>query len=243
MLACAACTSEREEPFSRLIVFGDSYSDSGNANGSTRGPNWLEYLHGELGLAGELQRSQAGGTNYAIGGATALGSAGAGLAAQVARERALHPVADPDALYVIWIGLNDIHAAEAVSEPEALAGQIVAAIARAMRDLQRRGARHFLVPGVWDLTTTPIGRSYPEEPRSELLALSLSFNAQLDAMLDAFPEPVQRLDAFALSREIAADAASFGFTKPAGYYCGKANPNCEGFVWRDTVHPTSATGP
>jgi phospholipase/lecithinase/hemolysin len=48
--------------FGRLIVFGDSLSDIGNAGRFSNGPVWVETLARELGL--ELRRSSAGGSNY-----------------------------------------------------------------------------------------------------------------------------------------------------------------------------------
>ena len=70
-------------PFSSLVIFGDSLSDVGNmANAPfstypgpyyyndrfSNGPVWVESLSVDLGL-GRVQRSTAGGNDFAYGGA------------------------------------------------------------------------------------------------------------------------------------------------------------------------------
>src|SRR5215217_2201063 len=56
-----------EAAFSRLVVFGDSLSDTGNAGRFSNGSVWVEVLARRLNVT--LQPSQAGGLNFAVGGA------------------------------------------------------------------------------------------------------------------------------------------------------------------------------
>lgn len=75
-------------PFSSLVVFGDSLSDVGNIASATlgiypgstyyndrfsNGPVWVEALSVDLGL-GTIQRSTAGGNDFAYGGAQTTGT-------------------------------------------------------------------------------------------------------------------------------------------------------------------------
>ena len=79
-------------------------------------PTGMCGLASEIGVA-PLTPSLAGGTDYAYGGAETgvtsfntavpatdlLGSTG-----QIAQFQGTHPAADPNALYTIWIGSNDL---------------------------------------------------------------------------------------------------------------------------------------
>jgi outer membrane lipase/esterase len=129
-------------PFSSVVIFGDSLSDSGNnklaglfnpaqvVTGDTyiptftyasgvysNGPTWATQFTASLGLS--AIPSLGGGSNYAFGGAT---TSGAGfpysLTAQVGQFLTAHPVAASDALYVIEGGGNNLRdAAKALSAP------------------------------------------------------------------------------------------------------------------------------
>lgn len=129
-------------PFSSVVIFGDSLSDSGNnriaglfnpaqvITGNTyipsftyasgvysNGPTWATQFTASLGLS--AIPSLAGGTNYAFGGAV---TSGAGfpysLTTQVGQFLGAHPAAPSDALYVIEGGGNNLRAAAtALSAP------------------------------------------------------------------------------------------------------------------------------
>jgi outer membrane lipase/esterase len=129
-------------PFSKVVIFGDSLSDSGNnylaglfnpaqvITGNTyiptftyasgvysNGPTWASRFTNSLGLS--AIPSLAGGSNYAFGGARTSGPGFPySLSAQVGQFLGAHPVAASDALYVIEGGGNNLRdAATALSAP------------------------------------------------------------------------------------------------------------------------------
>lgn len=156
-----------------LYAFGDSLSDVGNVyiatggtepappyvNGQfTNGNVWVQDLASLLG-AGPLTPSLAGGTDYAYGGAetgvTSFNTAPpasdlVGPTGQIAQFYAAHPLADPNALYTIWIGGNDLidileSGPPTLAAAESDASMSVANIDTAINDLAALGAKNFLL--------------------------------------------------------------------------------------------------
>lgn len=253
-------------PFSNLFVFGDSLSDVGNLRLATgtpgapyfqgrfsNGPVYAEYLAQRLGLP--LAPSLAGGTDFAFGGAR-TDSHPTGLPfdllSQVADFRTRFPAADPAALYVVFIGANNLQDALGLvaANPAGAPAIVAAAIANAVGDigtalgsLAAAGARQFLVPNLPNLGTVPSTTSLGI-PALNLLAQSASigFNSALATLLDSFGGlQIARLDTFGLLQRIEDNPAAFGFanaTDPC--FTGTslcANPNS--FVFFDSLHPST----
>src|SRR5665213_843701 len=130
VLAGSLVTSVCAGPIDAIYSFGDSLSDAGNiyalTGGTipsapysqgrfTNGPVWVQDLSIALGL-GSASASLTGGTNFAYGdastGTTPVHTGTfidlTGPAGQLTQFHAANPVADPNALYTIWIGSNDI---------------------------------------------------------------------------------------------------------------------------------------
>ena len=126
-VAIVACASgARTQEYSAVVVFGDSLSDSGNmAQGLPLGlpsgssfttkpdPVWAELVVQTFGMPGT--NSLAGGTNYAVGGACVnpdnpCNPLAPGIDAQIDLHLMSRPTgaADPDALYALWAGSNDL---------------------------------------------------------------------------------------------------------------------------------------
>lgn len=240
-------------PFTQLIVFGDSLSDSGNLFAATggaippsppyfngrfsNGPVWVEFLAAELGVPVQ---------DYALGGALTgranlfddpgIPAEFPGLLDEIDMFLALNGgVADPRALYVVWAGANDFFLAPA---PATIA-PAVTNLVTAVRTLADRGARHIVVPTMPDLGLTPDGRASGFSP--QLTALSVAFNRALKAGLRGLK--VTTFDAFALFHEIVNDPTEFGFTD-ATTACLDLSPfslcsDPDNHLFWDSVHPTT----
>src|SRR5512137_1549299 len=124
--------------FTGLTFFGDSLTDTGNvfvaSGGSTppppyfngrfsNGPVWAESLATGLGFPTSSNAALLGGNNYAFGGAriTASGSVPSLLAQMGGLWGPAHPVADPNALYVLVGGMNDMRDARSAFQTNTVA--------------------------------------------------------------------------------------------------------------------------
>ncbi len=227
-------------PISNLFVFGDSLSDPGALNSLapaacrpapyadcrfTNGPVWAELVAAELGVSGNS--AYAGGTNYAIGGQTSSSLLfdpvfGGQLPAF---NSITGGVADPDALFVIWAGGNDLLQG---LDPLAAVDNIITTILA----LQVAGANDFLIPNL---------------PVANLWAVT--FNAALASGLNNLGGGlnITQLDVFGKFFEISMNPAEFGFTNisdPCFDISDPANPTLcadpDEYLFWDTVHPTAA---
>ncbi|MGI9430314.1 MAG: SGNH/GDSL hydrolase family protein [Bythopirellula sp.] len=256
-------------PFSDLIVFGDSLSDTGNVSLATfgihpglhyydgrfsNGPAYADVLATNLGL-GPLTPSAAGGGNFAHGAAQTSGTGFfTGLAVddvddQIDDFLARGP-ADPDALFVVLAGANDLFFGQTnVSVP----------VNNLVNDLQRligAQARNFLVMNIPLLGTTPRFNQNAFEA-SAMNSLSVDFNSQLAVALDDLEASHPAVDFFRLDvAELISDGianpAAYGFTNvtdPAapGLESGKVFYNRnqivsdpDTYLFWDDIHPTAA---
>jgi len=170
-----ASDGHRQHRPKTVYVFGDSLSDNGNANllfpdllcpfwcdapwafpRYSNGPIWPDYMGIRLGKA--IAPEVDGGTDYALGGATISPDNPYNMApaisgyAEVDTFLAQHASADPEAIYVVWLGPNDID--PPASFTEHCFEQLVVMIQR----LYDAGARVFLVPNLTDEGSLPVFR-------------------------------------------------------------------------------------
>ncbi|MGH7109520.1 MAG: SGNH/GDSL hydrolase family protein [Stellaceae bacterium] len=271
-------------PYSVIYAFGDSLSDAGNAyiatHGTTppappyarvngygvfsNGPVWVQDLASDLGL-GPLLPSLAGGTDFAVGGASTgafgayAGSPGDLLAAPdnpaadsqlgMFRTDVLNPAAN--ALYTLSIGSNDIktilvqdagNPAQAEADTAAVIGNITTFIG----GLAARGARNFDVLNVPDLGLAPELTAQGPAIAAEASAFTGAFDASLAGALSGLAQSdgldLHLIDSFALVDEAVADPALFGLTNvssaclPSGSTAPCATP--DQYLFWDDVHPT-----
>lgn len=266
--------------FTSLYVFGDSLADSGNAfilSGGwppsppyaqrlSNGPVSVERLAENLGVP--LAPAAAGGTNYAVGGATTDTRnfsyevqfpfapvpdtlATTGLRAQIDSFASSAPSFDPGtSLFVVWAGPNDFFLAfEQGTDPVAALMSAVSNIAASIETLIGLGATHLLVPNMPNLGATPFAHSEGPEVQAALAGLTSQFNAALDQTLDqiraASGVNLMEFDVAALLEQVIADPAAFGFSDVTTACLNVLDlsqvlSGCPGFLFFDLVHPSAA---
>jgi outer membrane lipase/esterase len=293
--AITAITSPAAESaqFSQVVVFGDSLSDVGfyrpfllslglppavvaQLGRFTTNPDpvWAELISQFYGFT--PAPSNANGTIFAQGGArvssdsasTPPGLAQRPVSVQINEFLARNGgAADPNALYGIWVGANDIFQnlgalqagqitqAQLQTNVLAAAGSEVQQIAR----LRAAGARYIMVFALPDIGVTPAFAGSPAS--GAVTALSAGFNTTLFTGLASAGIHVIPVDVFTLFNEVRANPAAFGFTNITGIACGPfppittaANPSAQfclpanfvqpnannTFAFADAVHPTGA---
>lgn len=230
------------------------------------GPTAAEYLADGLGIA--LAPSIAGGTNYAVGGAmTGLTNynhlvaspfplpdslASTGMLAQVLGYAATMPSFDPArSLFMLWAAPNDFfYALSTGGDLIAAASEAVTNLISAVGLLASLGATDFLIPNMPDLAQTPFGLSQTPEARAGLRELSLGFNAALAGALDLARAGVipgigtgldlMSFDVAAFLDEVITNPAAYGFANVTEACVFTAGPACDGYLFFDGVHPTTA---
>lgn len=258
-----------------IEVFGDSLSDAGNAfiatGGTIPGPPysngrfsngnvWVQDLALDLGL-GPLTPSLAGGTDYAVGsaqsGTTLFNNAGpADLPNQLAQFAVANPGgADPNALYTIWIGSNDLGAIPQGTSQLMIQQDFAAIIGNidgAINSLASMGAKNFLVVTVPDLGKTPDVMALGPVVAAGESALSAAFDGALVPSLAPLATVhginIATLNTYLLLDSIIASPAAVGLTNvtdpcltgavnfSGGTPC--ATPNQ--YLFWDGTHPTAA---
>ncbi len=253
-----------------LVVFGDSLSDTGNRfvleGGNlpvapyydgrfTNGPTFIDVLANSWGVSS--LNSLSGGTNYAVGGAeinTYGGSPtpptnGAVVVPPLTRQvdsylQSTNGVADPDALYIVLGGGNDLRSLATGSNIDL--SQSAFSLAATVSDLSDAGASNILVSNVPNVGLTPEAQA--GGPNGVALATggSIMLNTAIESALNGqtLNANVVAFDLFGLTNEIVTNPAVFGLSNVTdacldaltGVVC--ANPD-EYLFW-DQFHPTAA---
>jgi outer membrane lipase/esterase len=283
MLVASSCIAPAgAADYSSTVFFGDSLTDSGTYASIVQpvypgtgkfttnpGPVWSENLAAALGTA--AQPAVDGGTNYAAGGARVTKNPGypystffianaPAIRDQVSSYLAANGGrADPDALFSVWAGANDLFALEA---PEAntqyladsmpqVAGELAGQVAR----LKGAGARQVIVFSLPDIGATP--DTLADGPAASAISTqhSQEYNHALFTQLAARGIRVIPIDTFNLLRMVIADPARFGFSNAtstacdltqvqSSLVCSSANypaGSDQTYVFADGNHPGTAT--
>ena len=164
-----------------------------------------------------------------------------------------------NALYVIWLGGNDVRDAltAAVSDPtfatsQAIIAAAVQSEAAGISRLYAAGARQFLIVNAPNVALTPAVSSQGPEAVAGALLLSDGFNSALSGALDslevALPDiEIYRFDVFTLLSDIVANPDEFRFRNTMDaclqffviddVVCNRPNR----FLFWDAIHPTRST--
>lgn len=268
---------------------GNLYALTGNAvpvspyyaNGRFQnGPSYAEGLWDNLGFAGDLTPSYLGGSDFAVGGARtryhaadveAFGGVPVpanppfeswGLLGQLDQYHAARGTsADPDALYVVWAGANDLQDVLSIAgggDPlgaQARFTEAVTDVATVIGTLVAEGARELLVPTLPDFGLLPVVQAAGAQGAGSYY--SQLFNDSLDlalAGLMATPDlRITRFDTFGLLQAVIADPAAYGLANtedpclqnfyvdgvlvPGGPVTTCGTP--DGYLFWDIIHPTA----
>ena len=236
----------RAQEYSSFVVFGDSLSDSGNiahalslptGSSFTTNPDpvWARIVAHTFRSPG--LHSLSGGSNHAFGGACVNPDSPCtvpvpGIGQQIDQYLSSRPsgAADPDALYAVWGGANDVLAvAEAAAStspgvravnPRAATLAAARAYTDHIRRLQEAGARHVVVFNLVDAGETPFARR-AGDPRipAALTALVTLYNEELDASFRSLNAGIVPINTFALFGEVLHDPTTYGFTNVHGAAC------------------------
>lgn len=263
--------------YDRLYVFGDSLVDSGNAAiaspGSapahgrfTNGYDFADDLSATLGL-GPATAFLAGGTNYAVGGATATTTGPVpvfppvpgsslvppSLGQQIASfyepsvAAARRPAIDPNSLVLVTIGGNDVRAI-LQGQPLTVGGTAMA-VQSGLTELIADGARNIVVVGLPDIGRIPSVLVAGSAASTAGTQLSLALNAAyvqiiggLSASLGSAGS-IELFDLFGFQHQLLATPTAFGLD-PALLTTGCVDggglaTNCAGYAFYDGIHPTA----
>jgi outer membrane lipase/esterase len=294
LFAGAGATSVNAQQFSSVVVFGDSLSDDGyfrpvlSALGlpaplvatlgrftTSPGPVWSELVSNYYGV--NPAASNAGGTIYAQGGArvavpsssTPAGAAQRPVTTQLNEYLSGHNgAADPNGLFAIWAGANDIFQTLAgvgagTIDPSAVSG-ILQSTAGAeigvVSALQKAGAKYIIVMGLPDIGATPAFQSLGPANAAGATQASAGYNTALFTGLKQAGLRVIPIDMFTFFGEIRANPSQYGFTNITTPVCQPFPPfsttsdaffcppsaqspsnGSQTYSFADGVHPTTAS--
>ena len=220
----------------------------------SNGYNFADYV--SLDLFGDPATAfLAGGTNFSVGGAQAserAGDASPSFAEQIATFTASGLTFSPDSVVLVTLGGNDVRfqlGQAAMGQAPTLAPAIDA-LESGLSSLLGLGARTIIVTGLPDIGQIPVVTRL-NNPALSALGTRLSFDLN-----EAFRGSVSDLsggmaganlrffDLFAYQRAIYADPTAYGLpatlnTRDACLLVPGAAPGCDGFVYFDTIHPTT----
>lgn len=252
LAACGGGDIVSELKPSRLVVFGDAFSDAGQrgvrytVNGA--GPNWTEHFASRYGLT--LAASVNGGTSYATGSArvTAKPDASGNAATPTVTEQVTTflgsgGIAEND-LIIVSGGIADILAeSAALRAGSQSAAQTRANVEQAGRELgdqvQRvvdAGATHVMVVGPYNLGRSPWGLAQQggvaatcqdpsENPQDASPAcLSSAFNQALLIRIVKLGAKVRFVDAALHFNQVTSSPGAFQFDDAVSIACNSVDP-------------------
>lgn len=276
-IVLAAAPAFAQSTYSRTVFFGDSLTDAGYyrpllpasvravTGQFTTNPDfvWAQYVAEYYGTNAAANGNGQIGDDYAAGNArvgvanpSALGVAPS-LATQASNYLAANGgKADPNALYSVWGGANDLFAIAGDAPVQATIGNAVTAEVGIVASLQNAGARYVMVNNLPDVGITPRFRAGGAAAMAQGTALATAYNTALFSGLKSAGLRVIPVDTFHLLQEVVANPGAYGFTNVTGTACQPqitaqsltCNPTsyvsadaADTYVFADGVHPTGRT--
>ena len=243
-----------------VYAFGDSLSDTGNVYTATgglfppapyyqghfsNGPVMVEYLSQSLGV---------GLHDYAYGGATTgtvniiNGSNGISGLPGLSQEIAQHgsSALDPNGLYTVWAGANDINASMSIATS-------TDNITSAVSTLEQNGARHIMVLNMPNLGLIPEVLSLGSGASASFTSYSQSFNQILSGKLDSLQTSlgtsanIMQFDVYGAMTQVFANPSAYGFSNitqgcldaSTGALCSTLPAVQNTYAFWDGLHPTT----
>jgi len=273
--------SAAEPSFTDLVIFGDSLSDTGNTSiasggfypreGTTQpyfggrysnGLLWTEWLASGLGAgtSGDAKPHRNGGNNYAYAGArtgyTTVDVPGLQFQVQTIWG-STHSAADPNALYVLVGGGNDMRDARSFDSGNETANEFVrdlwaanaASSMKASLDfLAQRGAKNVLISTLPDLGNTPEAAFLGLQSASS--DATASFNAQVAGLMSFGASRGLNMTLLDMAGVVEAvrqdtltnDAAVYGVLDiwaPCAGFNGSFGTPCAVAAFSDGLHPSA----
>lgn len=215
LLLCISIFAYADASYSKIYIFGDSLSDTGNLgsvrnipapyfnNRFSNGPVAVETFTAKLGKTADASLHLIGasvGTNFSVAGSTAIPDVsgfGNDLNAQILAFQVNHGYISPtEALYVIFFGGNDIRIALHRGDPtiaESIINTAISTIKNAINTLYQSGAKHFLIINAPNIALIPETKLLADALNNPLFItqatlLSERFNKKLHNMLESLEE-------------------------------------------------------
>ena len=274
-IALAAVPAMAAEPtFNRTVFIGDSLTDSGYfrpllpaavrpvTGKFTTNPAfvWAEHVADYYGTNAAPNGNGQTGDNYAAGGATVatdiVGPLGPAPSLRTQANRYLAAnggAADPNALYTVWGGANNLLGITAPAQAPAVIGAAVTSQIGIVSTLQQAGAQYVLVPNLPDIGLTPMARTGGPAMMAQFTGVASAYNTALYNGLAQSGVNFIPLDTFTILREIVASPGTYGFRNVTSPACTDAssiscNPTslvapdaATAYVFADGIHPSAAT--
>ncbi|QWT19771.1 autotransporter domain-containing protein [Bacillus sp. NP157] len=250
--------------YQQVVSFGDSLSDNGNVAILSGSPVITRFTTNPGTVAVEniakyfnltLTPSLQGGTDYAFGGARAgVANPVPATSAQITQYLTANGgKADPNALYTMWIGANDILAATSnPANAQVIVGTAAQQEVGQIKALQAAGAKTIVVFNLPDIGKTPAAQSAGAAAASSISSLSQLYNGVLSGGLATANKGIVSIDTYSLLNEVIANPAAYGFTNVTVPACTTASsitcspntlrdPNAANtWLFADGIHPTTA---
>ena len=270
-LALGCAGAAQAQNFTGFFVFGDSLSDAGNIAATQGLPPGNSFTTNPDPVAAEIiaryfglpdTNSLAGGPNFAWGGACVNATGPClnpvpNIPTQISQYLAsTGGTADPNALYSIWGGANDIFAS--LGNPATAQANTVAAATAYVQQigrLQAAGARYVIVYNLPNLGATPQFGANPTVAAS-VSQITVVYNSALNTGLAQLGVGLIPINTFGLIEEIRRNPGLYGFTNITGVACSGSSVACgpsgsglpatyapgtnETYLFADGVHPTGA---